>query len=202
MPENIVNNELQALYQEYKQLPNFRNIMSSTHDLFISTTFLLAGFIRETKLVEFASSRLGATTGKLNHGEVLATLLLGIRLGKLCRLADHPNVDLSDIPLNVYLDLASDIGLNDFQRVLLTETLPAIRNYGCSKFFNEFAAHAINTMLGKKLAPTSVSLGATAINFFTRRDSKWDYARKNDSDHEKLERTHGAIFLTKECLTK
>lgn len=109
----------------------------------IGQALLIAGFIADTKFIDFVDERL-PKAGKsdqfvLSHGQVLASLLVVLFAGHFRSLLGMQS-KLSKLAIHGLLALALEIRIEDISREACSSTLDALWEYGCDKLFEEYGA--------------------------------------------------------------
>ena len=109
----------------------------------IGQALLIAGFIADTKFIEFVDERLpkAGKTDKLvlTHGQVLAILLVVLFAGQFRSLL-WLHSKLSKLAIHGLLGLSPEIRIEDISSEECSSTLDALWEYGCDKLFEEYVA--------------------------------------------------------------
>ena len=109
----------------------------------IGQALLIAGFIADTKFIEFVDERMpkAGKTDKLvlTHGQVLAILLVVLFAGQFRSLLGLHS-KLSKLAIHGLLGLSPEIRIEDISSEECSSTLDALWEYGCDKLFEEYVA--------------------------------------------------------------
>ena len=109
----------------------------------IGQALLMAGFLADTKFIDFVDARL-PKTGKtdkivLSHGQVLAILLVVLFSGQYRSLLSLQG-KLSKLAIHGLLGLAPEIRIEDISRDVCSFSLDVLWEYGCAQLFEEYGA--------------------------------------------------------------
>lgn len=173
----------------------------------IKQAILIAGFIADTKFIDFVDERLPKSdkTEKLvlSHGQVLASLLMVLFVGQFRSLLGMQS-KLSKLAIHGLLGLAPEIRIEDISREACSSTLDALWEYGCDKLFEEYGAAVYKQY--KLVDGTEAHLDSTAYRAYNSEspadlaetpEDVAEIAAQDPDDVEILERASRTTYKSK-----